>query len=213
MIEKLLDIISLLGHWGYLIIFLAAFLESSAFMGLLVPGESVVVLSGFLASQGYLELGEDRADEDRAAIPGLLAAELRLARFGDRLLVLHGNTAAAVERTVEFPKISGVLLAGDYVGRAIEDLPIGRFDRQPCHLACQQVEGCPIMFVLDGVGRLITVRVGRDVFRKKRAVGRFLVGLPVIFTTATCWAIGELVGYVTGVPPADLRPVDDSDPA
>jgi len=56
MLEKLLNTINLLGHWGYLIIFLAAFLESSAFMGLLVPGESVVVLSGVLASQGYLEL-------------------------------------------------------------------------------------------------------------------------------------------------------------
>jgi len=58
MFEGLLSIIGLLGHWGYLIIFIAAFLESSAFMGLLVPGESVVVLAGFLASQGYLEIGD-----------------------------------------------------------------------------------------------------------------------------------------------------------
>jgi membrane protein DedA with SNARE-associated domain/membrane-associated phospholipid phosphatase len=58
MIERLLNTISILGHWGYLIIFIVAFLESSAFMGLLVPGESVVVLSGFLASQGYLEIGD-----------------------------------------------------------------------------------------------------------------------------------------------------------
>jgi len=58
MFEGLLSIIGLLGHWGYLIIFVAAFFESSAFMGLLMPGESVVVLSGFLASQGYLEIGD-----------------------------------------------------------------------------------------------------------------------------------------------------------
>ena len=58
MLETLLHLISLLGHWGYLIIFLMAFLESSAFMGLLVPGESVVVLAGFLASQGYLDIGD-----------------------------------------------------------------------------------------------------------------------------------------------------------
>lgn len=57
MLEKLLNTISLLGHWGYLIIFLAAFLESSAFMGLILPGESVVVLAGVLASQGYFDLG------------------------------------------------------------------------------------------------------------------------------------------------------------
>src|SRR5512136_1404623 len=58
MIERVLNVIGLLGHWGYLIIFIAAFLESSAFMGLLVPGESIVVLSGFLASQGYLDIGD-----------------------------------------------------------------------------------------------------------------------------------------------------------
>ncbi len=56
MLEKLLHTISLLGHWGYLIIFLAAFLESSAFLGLIVPGESVVILAGVLASQGYFDL-------------------------------------------------------------------------------------------------------------------------------------------------------------
>jgi membrane protein DedA with SNARE-associated domain/membrane-associated phospholipid phosphatase len=58
MIDRVLNMIGLLGHWGYLIIFIAAFLESAAFMGLLVPGESIVVLSGFLASQGYLEIGD-----------------------------------------------------------------------------------------------------------------------------------------------------------
>jgi membrane protein DedA with SNARE-associated domain/membrane-associated phospholipid phosphatase len=57
MIEKLFGLIELLGHWTYLIIFLAAFLESAAFMGFIVPGETIVILSGFLASQGYLKLG------------------------------------------------------------------------------------------------------------------------------------------------------------
>ena len=58
MLDKLLNTISALGHWGYVLIFLAPFLESSAFLGLLVPGESIVVLSGFLASHGYLDLGD-----------------------------------------------------------------------------------------------------------------------------------------------------------
>jgi membrane protein DedA with SNARE-associated domain/membrane-associated phospholipid phosphatase len=57
MIEKLFDLTELLGHWSYLVIFLAAFLESAAFMGFIVPGETIVILSGFLASQGYLKLG------------------------------------------------------------------------------------------------------------------------------------------------------------
>ncbi len=53
----ILNSISTLGNWGYALIFLAPFLESSAFLGVLVPGETVVVLAGFLASHGYLELG------------------------------------------------------------------------------------------------------------------------------------------------------------
>ena len=58
MLDKLLSAISHLGHWGYALIFLAPFLESSAFMGLLVPGESIVVLAGFLSSHGYLDLAD-----------------------------------------------------------------------------------------------------------------------------------------------------------
>jgi membrane protein DedA with SNARE-associated domain len=57
MIYKIFEIVHLLGQWSYLIIFLAAFLEGAAFMGFLIPGETVVVLSGFLASEGYLKLG------------------------------------------------------------------------------------------------------------------------------------------------------------
>jgi membrane protein DedA with SNARE-associated domain len=57
MIYKIFEIVHLLGQWSYLIIFLAAFLEGAAFMGFFIPGETVVVLSGFLASEGYLKLG------------------------------------------------------------------------------------------------------------------------------------------------------------
>ncbi len=46
------------GHafWGYLVVFLVAALECSAFLGLVVPGESVVLFAGFLASHGVFEL-------------------------------------------------------------------------------------------------------------------------------------------------------------
>lgn len=54
--DSVLHTLSAHGHWAYVIIFLAPFLESSAFMGLIIPGESVVLLSGFLAAQGYLNL-------------------------------------------------------------------------------------------------------------------------------------------------------------
>jgi undecaprenyl-diphosphatase len=55
-LEIIVDKISILGDWGYFLIFLAAFLESAAFFGLFFPGESIVLLAGFLSSHGYLSL-------------------------------------------------------------------------------------------------------------------------------------------------------------
>jgi membrane protein DedA with SNARE-associated domain/membrane-associated phospholipid phosphatase len=55
MLERLFDTVAVLGHWGYLLVFIPVFLESS---GLLVPGETMAVLAGFLSSQGFLEIGD-----------------------------------------------------------------------------------------------------------------------------------------------------------
>jgi len=57
-LDSLLATVSRLGHWSYLLIGLGATLESAAFVGLLVPGETLVIFSGFLAAQGLLELGD-----------------------------------------------------------------------------------------------------------------------------------------------------------
>jgi undecaprenyl-diphosphatase len=54
-LQYLLDLVVRLGEWSYLIIFAAALLECAAFAGLLVPGESLVLASGFFAHQGILE--------------------------------------------------------------------------------------------------------------------------------------------------------------
>jgi len=56
--ESLLDVISRWGHWSYGLLFLGATLESSAFLGLLVPGESLVLASGFLAARGVFAVGD-----------------------------------------------------------------------------------------------------------------------------------------------------------
>lgn len=56
MLDYLIDLVSRLGHWGYLIIFLGAMLESAAFLGVIVPGESLVLVAGFFAAQGLLDL-------------------------------------------------------------------------------------------------------------------------------------------------------------
>lgn len=58
MLDQLINLVSRLGHWGYLVIFLVAALECSAFLGLVVPGESLVLLGGFFAASGQLDLGD-----------------------------------------------------------------------------------------------------------------------------------------------------------
>ena len=41
------------GDWGLLLIFLATFLETSALLGLIVPGETIVILGGILANPTF----------------------------------------------------------------------------------------------------------------------------------------------------------------
>jgi membrane protein DedA with SNARE-associated domain len=42
--------------YGYIILGVITVLEASAFLGILVPGDTVVILSGFLAAQGKMKL-------------------------------------------------------------------------------------------------------------------------------------------------------------
>ncbi len=58
MTDALLDLAWRLGHWTYGLVFLAAMLESSAFVGLIVPGETLTIFAGVLASSGVLSLPE-----------------------------------------------------------------------------------------------------------------------------------------------------------
>jgi membrane protein DedA with SNARE-associated domain/membrane-associated phospholipid phosphatase len=52
-LQKLLaDISASLGAWTYLLVAVFAFLETGAFVGLVAPGETVVVLAGAVAGQG-----------------------------------------------------------------------------------------------------------------------------------------------------------------
>lgn len=50
------------GDWGLLLIFLATFLETSAFLGLLVPGETIVILGGILANPTFRTEFADAGD-------------------------------------------------------------------------------------------------------------------------------------------------------
>ena len=50
--ELLEDVSNTLGAWTYLLVGVFAFLETGAFVGLVVPGETVMLLGGAVAGQG-----------------------------------------------------------------------------------------------------------------------------------------------------------------
>lgn len=113
-----------------MVIFFAAALECAAFVGLLVPGESIVLLAGFLAAQQLLDLdaliivgaivGDNAGYElgRRLGRPGLLRyggrigmTEKRL-KQAERFFDHHGGKAVFLGRFVGFARALVPFIAG-----------------------------------------------------------------------------------------------------
>ena len=133
MVEQLIAFSFRLGHWTYAVIFLAATLEASAFLGLLVPGETLTVAAGFLSSAGVLELGPTIVAAAGGAIVGdSIGYEMGrrlgrpwLVRNGERfgfsgkhlarleaLFARHGGRAIVLARFVGFLRALAPFVAG-----------------------------------------------------------------------------------------------------
>ena len=50
------DVATTLGPWTYVLVGLMAFLETGAFIGLIAPGETTILVGGVIAGQGEIEL-------------------------------------------------------------------------------------------------------------------------------------------------------------
>lgn len=133
MLNYLIHLVERLGHWGYLVIFLGAMLESAAFLGVVIPGESLVLVAGFLAAQGLFDLdaliiviaigatlGDNLGYEmgRRLGRPTLLRYGSRVgmsqARLdkADRFFAKHGGKAVFLGRFVGFARALVPFLAG-----------------------------------------------------------------------------------------------------
>jgi len=80
-----------LNQWGYYVLFLMTFFETSAFLGFLVPGESMVVIAGLLASRGVLELGDVIWVASVGAIMGDTVGYFIGYRFGEGFFLKYGK--------------------------------------------------------------------------------------------------------------------------
>ncbi len=88
----MLDIISpYFNHGGYYILFLTTFLETALFFGFVVPGESIVVISGLLASKGVLDLKNVLLAASVGAILGDQAGYILGREIGQKIVLKYGQ--------------------------------------------------------------------------------------------------------------------------
>jgi membrane protein DedA with SNARE-associated domain len=132
-LEWLVDFVWRIGSWGYAVVFLGAALESAAFLGLLVPGESLVIVSGVLAAAGLFELpaligvvsagavvGDSIGYElgRRLGRPWLLRRGARVGFRRDRIAAVdafferHGGKAVLIGRFIGFLRALAPFVAG-----------------------------------------------------------------------------------------------------
>ena len=113
---------STLGPYTYALVGVMAFLETAAFTGLVVPGETVVILGGVIAGQGDVDVLALFALTWFCALSGDATGYLLGRRLGRRFLLAHGPrvhlTEARLLRVEEFFARYGLgtILIGRFVG-------------------------------------------------------------------------------------------------
>lgn len=116
------DLGSTLGPYTYALVGVMAFLETGAFVGLLVPGETVVIVGGVVAGQGHIDLVGLLALTWMCAFAGDLTGYVLGRRLGRRFLLEHGPRVHITEprliRVEEFFARYGLatILIGRFVG-------------------------------------------------------------------------------------------------
>ena len=122
-IEKLIeDIGQALGKWTYLLVGVLAFLETGAFIGLIAPGETTVIVGGVVAGQGEISLFVLIAITWVAAVAGDLASYTLGRKLGRAWLLRHGERVKITEDRLHqvevfFAKRGGVtILVGRFIG-------------------------------------------------------------------------------------------------
>jgi membrane protein DedA with SNARE-associated domain/membrane-associated phospholipid phosphatase len=140
--QLLIDIGERLGKWTYLLVGALAFFETGAFIGLVAPGETALLLGGLVAGQGQVDVLTMIAVVWAAAVAGDLTSFFLGRRLGRSFLVKHGPRVQITEERLEqverfFDRHGGkAILIGRFVGlvRAIapflagsSGMPLRRF--------------------------------------------------------------------------------------
>lgn len=76
---------------GYYSLFLLTFLEAAAFLGLFIPGETMVVVAGLAASKGFLDIGDVIWVAALGAILGDTVGYFLGTHFGEGIFTRYGK--------------------------------------------------------------------------------------------------------------------------
>jgi len=122
-IEKLIeDAGTALGRWTYLAVGVLAFLETGAFVGLVAPGETAVLVGGLVAGQGRISLQVLIAIVWTCAVAGDLTSYTLGRRLGRAWLLRHGDRVKITEERLHqveqfFEHRGGLtILIGRFIG-------------------------------------------------------------------------------------------------
>jgi membrane protein DedA with SNARE-associated domain/membrane-associated phospholipid phosphatase len=122
-LQQLLDdFANLLGAWTYLVIAVLSFLETGAFVGLLVPGETALLVGGAVAGQGVINIYLLIAIAWVCAVLGDTVSFYLGHRLGRGFILKHGNRVGITQERyhqveVYFEKHGGkTVLIGRFLG-------------------------------------------------------------------------------------------------
>ena len=131
MVTNLFQMVIALHGWPvYAVVFALAFLEAAAFVGLVLPGETALLVAGVLAARGNIDLPVLLVLAIAAAIGGdsvgylvgrHFGPRLRLTGLGRRIKARHWDRAEQVVAARGF----WAVVAGRWVGVGILTLELG----------------------------------------------------------------------------------------
>jgi membrane protein DedA with SNARE-associated domain/membrane-associated phospholipid phosphatase len=116
------DIATALGPWTYALVAVLAFLETGAFVGLVAPGETVVIAGGVVAGQGEIQLLPLIGIVWLSAVLGDTTSFYIGRRLGRRFLERHGPKVKITEERLQqvesyFERHGGkTILIGRFIG-------------------------------------------------------------------------------------------------
>ena len=160
--HALTELSETLGSWTYLLVGGLAFLETGAFVGLVAPGETAIVLGGVVAAHGEIDLAVVLAVAWVAAALGDIASFALGARLGRRFLLRRGPRFGVTERAAGPRRalLRAPRREGD-PGRALRRASSAPSRRSwPAPRACRSAASCPGACSAPRSGRAAFTLVG-----------------------------------------------------